>query len=698
MFLLRRPRHNNLTPSTQQQQGRGNKLRGSFRPQLEPLEDRCVPATLVVNTTDDTPAVNPAVGPLDSGGNISLRSAIERDNILGSGTIQFAIPPAGPHTITLASNLPQISSALTIQGPSPGPGLITIDGNSQFKPFNVADGANLTLSDLIIQNGQDVNGGAIEIHKTTVASNTFLTTTDVLFINNAAIGSASGGLGGAIYATGGQLAVIPVTLTDTAFNANSADAANNNPGFGGALALQFVSLQVSGGTFFNDDARGPSSGGGAIAFLAPGAVLGVPLSDSATISVTTFDSNNDFGANPTGGALFIASPGIYTVTRSTFSFNSANGPGNGFGGAVAVISASGASVTLHEDTFVGNFVSHGDSAGFAQGGALAVRTPTILTATDSISIVNVTVADNSADEGGGLYFGENGATRVTLQNSIVATNRANQDAPDMNSDNTTVVNADHSLVGDPTNSGVTATLANGNLVGTAGTPLDPRFDTAGLGFHGGLTPTLLLLPGSPAIDTGSNADNQTTDTNANFIDQRGLPRRLDGDSDYDTQVTDMGAVEIGAITTLDTSPRVLTVPPQGQIIPYTAILSNQGMDLGRSGSNDGEAVFNALIDPNTHQVGTIKATPIAVDRTILIFNPDQPATFDAVGAAVNPDGNGPVTLVSFSRVPQDSTIVGTLTASAGVFTYNAPASQFGQDASSIRSRTATASPASCQVM
>src|SRR4051812_32503521 len=67
------------------------------RLEIVSLEDRTVPATFVVNTTDDTLAVDLNAG-LDSNGNISLRSAIQAANYLGgSNTINL---PTGSYTLS----------------------------------------------------------------------------------------------------------------------------------------------------------------------------------------------------------------------------------------------------------------------------------------------------------------------------------------------------------------------------------------------------------------------------------------------------------------------------------------------------------------------------------------------------------------------------------------------------------------------
>src|SRR5437764_5484863 len=92
---------------------------------VEALEDRIVPSTFTVNTTNDTNAVNPAVSPLDSSGNISLRSALEALNT-NPGTNDTIIVPAGLYHLTAAGGAGQgtagslfisDTNGVAIQGP-----------------------------------------------------------------------------------------------------------------------------------------------------------------------------------------------------------------------------------------------------------------------------------------------------------------------------------------------------------------------------------------------------------------------------------------------------------------------------------------------------------------------------------------------------------------------------------------------------
>ena len=95
---------------------------------------------------------------------------------------------------------------------------------------------------------------------------------------------------------------------------------------------------------------------------------------------------------------------------------------------------------------------------------------------------------------------------------------------------------DYNLIGDGTAMTGLSNGVNGNLVGSADAPIDPLLDA--LGDQGGPTPTMALLPGSPALDGGASDQLGTTD-------QRGVVRS--------------GGVNIGAYQA-SASAFVLTAP------------------------------------------------------------------------------------------------------------------------------------------
>ena len=202
-----------------------------------------------------------------------------------------------------------------------------------------------------------------------------------------------------------------------------------------------------------------------------------------------------------GGA--ITNPGgKLTVTNSTLSDNSAT---NNSGG---IDNFSGGTVTLTNSTVSRNKAASGGGIGNFNG---------------TVIITNTTLTGNTASiAGGGIgIFGGN----ATLTNTIVAGNLLGTTPDDVNG--TLVSTSSNNLIGVNSNlSGIT-NGTNGNQIGTAATPIDAKL--APLANNGGLTQTHALLPGSPALNAGSN-------TGLPSQDARGFVRVAGG-------VVDIGAYE-----------------------------------------------------------------------------------------------------------------------------------------------------------
>ncbi|MDB2687512.1 right-handed parallel beta-helix repeat-containing protein [Mariniblastus sp.] len=275
--------------------------------------------------------------------------------------------------------------------------------------------------------------------------------------------------------------------------------------FIGSGDLTLTNSTVSGNGFDNstfmglvtNDVRGGSGGG---------ILMGT---GDLVITNSTISGNSTDGR---GGGIFKGGPSSATITNSTINGNSSTGNGGGFYTGFRNV------VTLTNTTISGNH-ANGEGAG-------------IFSLAGYITLTNSTVVDNSASERGGgisIPVGES----LTIINSIVSGNTDNGDAPDVfpsyQAGDLMVVQ--HSLIGDITGSGITASTGSGNILNQQAM-LGPLAD------NGGLTLTHALLEGSPAIDAGSNA--LAVDGNGNPLttDQRGEARIESG-------TVDIGAVEFG---------------------------------------------------------------------------------------------------------------------------------------------------------
>ena len=191
-------------------------------------------------------------------------------------------------------------------------------------------------------------------------------------------------------------------------------------------------------------------------------------------------------------------PAELIVTGSTFTGDSAIG-GYGFtpfsiinaaGQGGAIFNAGGASLTATNDTFTGNSAQ----GGYGGGGLPASENGGAIFNAGAASLVNVTIDANSlstaypgAGTDGAGIDNASGAT-LDLFNSIVANNTFIDDVA-----NAGTVRGGSNLVA--TSTGVSASI----ITSTASPQLAPLAST------GGTTPTQVPLPGSPAIDAGSNA-------------------------------------------------------------------------------------------------------------------------------------------------------------------------------------------------
>ncbi len=479
---------------------RPRRLDAPYNPRLEPLEDRTLMSTCHVTRLSDS-----GVGKSFRG---DLRYCINKVNAEpGADAIDFTVTG----TINLTGPLPDLGSDIDILGP--GMNLLTVrrDSGGDYRVFSIA-AADIVISGMAIEGGNaDVGGGVYN--------------QGTLTLENARVGSntAFAGVGGGIY-NAGILILAGTTVVDNT-------AISQDLGFGGGIYNESDALAIILDSSVVQNLGRSLCGGGGCPFnqTAGGGIYNAAGAD-LTIDRTTISEN-------------------VLRTTSTPNLNHMFGVGIYNGGTASIANSS---ITLNEiDLSVGpKTKGHG-------GGVHNVGTATIVNSTIALNEMRVegTGSQNSS-AGGGLY---NSAGVLTVNNSTVAFNMlrcipsgaSNRRGAGIAIDGG-AVHTRNTLFGNNKASGGGCQPVNGPDINGALTSSDYSLFSntqGGNGFgpndilnvgpeigdldsNGGLTDTVALLPGSPAIDAGDNTD-------APDFDQRGpgFPRIVNG-------TIDIGAFEV----------------------------------------------------------------------------------------------------------------------------------------------------------
>jgi uncharacterized repeat protein (TIGR01451 family) len=327
--------------------------------------------------------------------------------------------------------------------------------------------------------------------------------------------------------------------------------------------------------------------------------------DPVSISGLTLSYGHPTGS---GGAIFNQDAKL-TVADSLLYGNSSGSLATGVGGgaiADAAAYASGAQTTIVNSTVVGNSAAYGAGGGIASSAQLGtIRNSTIagntaatfgggLLSANGGLLQDSTVAGNYAyGSGGGISEFGTGIPHVTIENSLVGDNDADDSGPDLFGG--VEFDAQFSLLENTAGATVNSTVTGSNLVGT-----DPHLPTY-LTSTGGTTPTLLPAYDSPVIDQGKTAGAVTTD-------QRGLPRPFDLPSFPNSAATgadgaDMGAVEMSVN---ETTPADLTLSITDSPDPVTVgDPLNYAFHVANTGPNDATGVVLSEVIPPQVSLSTL---------------------------------------------------------------------------------------------
>ena len=374
--------------------------------------------------------------------------------------------------------------------------------------INLASDAELLLTEVVLdQNQADQSGGGLAAPSAQGFSGN-LEIVDSSFTNNQA-----GQNGGGLFQENGSLQIRGSQFIDNVAQRR-----------GGGLNLTDVSNAVIEQTLLEENQAINLAGGGASLegntnltltqsilrqnqAVGTGGALSAQESNNFSGDVTVSDSSFEQNLGSFGGAIhFNPSPlgGTLSVEGSSFIANQAQRSA----GALQI--SDGAIAVIERSTFSGNQANETGGA-IRSGGNLTIERSTIAN--------NISDVDTTGDGRGGGILQQQG--QVSVSNSIVAQNQVGSDATAIAADlSGNFQDLGNNLIGIA--DGATG-LTSSALLGSTAAPLNPLLGP--LGNYGGLTQTLPLLPGSPAIDAA----------NASVLDQRGIAQV--------SVATDVGAFE-----------------------------------------------------------------------------------------------------------------------------------------------------------
>lgn|GEM_PF-2310476 len=333
----------------------------------------------------------------------------------------------------------------------------------------------------------------------------------------------------------------------------------------------------------------------------------ITIGNDATVNISGLTITN--GSSTNGGAIINNGEGALTITESVLSGNSATNAGG------AIYNNAGGALSIARSTISGNSALTGGGV-YHGSGELVITNSTFtgntasqfggaIDTASSSAINNSTISGNTSASGGGIYL----QASLLLANSIVSGNMSQSAENDLD--------------------GLAPVDRGGNILGYVNSaPVNANpIKLSSLDTHGGPTPTMVPLPGSPAICAGLVAQIPVSVT----TDQRGTGY-LRSNSNYpgynSPACVDAGAVQTAYTLSFSTQPRnvytsVAMISPQVTLMEQnvTASYVNTGTvsvadannSLGSSATTSdllasGISVFGNLLFNTAASSDTLTAT------------------------------------------------------------------------------------------
>ena len=630
----------------------------------------------------------------DSGAG-SLRAAITAANAAGgTPTITFSTGYTPGASITLSSELPFITSNVTINGNGLNP---VINGNS-FRPFLIGDAGQtaspsvadpntyvVTLQNLSVTggkaqggNGVDGGGGGAGLGGAVlVTSNGALTLTNVSLTGNQAKGGAGGaftdsdaggggGMGGnGGNSTGGNLGnggggLLAGTNSATGSGTNGGGAnggagavsVNSNVtaspggfGGGGGGARTFAGATAGAGGFGGGGGGADGQGGS----IAGNGGYGGGGGPADTSSATTVGGNGGFGGGGGGSIVYNGggstqggSGGFGAGAGSTQSYDGGGG-GLGAGGAVYVQSGGSVSVT-GSLTVNGNSVSGGSGGGpnagngSAFGGGIFFQSTMGTPGTLSFGAGAQSISDVIADYLGSGGTNPNGGTQANDQGGSLALAKTGS--------GTLTLSAANTYSGGTTISGGTLLAAHasgGNIDALGSGDVVLNGGTLQFGVNGGLNNNITFNATTSTVSAGAN----TVTINSSVTLAAGATAQFGIAGDTGTLISN-------AFWTVD--PTATVVVAGGTLKDQNNTLVGLTFSAASTTVNSGATLdFNDSSNQAIHNLGGSGSVVTGtVGSTVLSIQGDQNVT-NTFGGVIS--GPGGVLFVSYNFGPGPTTMI-----------------------------------------
>ncbi len=553
-------------------------------------------------TIDATASISRIFHLTDEAGDVTIKGLALTKGVAGALNDGGAIYSESLGLVSVADS--------SITGSSAGDdgGAIYTSGNLSLVNVTIGGAAAGLHNTAVADGGGVYSGGNVTISNSTISGNTAggdgggVYASGITTIENSTIGGAAAGAGNTATSSGGGIAAVTASITNSTISGNTATA-NHGGGIYAKGNVTLLNAKISGNT-------AGGNGGGVYS------LIDVNATNTTIGGTAPADGNN---ATVDGGGIFANS---VMLQNSAVAGNDATNTGSDGGGIFANVSA-----------IVKNSTIEGNTADDNGGGIQAAN----------VTLQNATVANNIANTDAGLV-GSGGAVfatnKFTMQNSIIVNNTGIAAHPELQipAGNNSKVKSSiiSNNTGLPAGAQFTVTgpagpvNGSGNFIGQPGganaITATNVFGAGGgaLADNGGPTPTIALLVGGIAIDKGKNS----LAVAASFGDQRGLPFVRVSNS-----IVDMGAFEyqpalpgnnppvvanpIADQTAIVDTPYVFTFPANtftdadGNPLTYTATLSGGGALPTWLTFNAAARTFIGV--PTTTDVGAITVRVTASD-------------------------------------------------------------------------------------